>query len=78
MSNKLELRFDLSKENIIGFVKTIWSSDVEFNEGGAIGSRNHRIEMWFEVIENTSKTLSGTFGDGFSTKLLKMNLQEYL
>ena len=72
VSNKLELRFDLSKENIIGFVKTIWSSDVEFNEGGAIGSRNHRIEMWFEVIENTSKTLSGTFfGDGFSTKIVE-------
>ena len=70
-TSQLDLRFEINKENIIGFVKTIWSSDVEFNEGGAIGSRNHRIEMWLEVVKETSKSTSGIlFGDGFSGKIV--------
>jgi hypothetical protein len=60
------IRFDLTPESIFLFIKTIWDSNIEMDDGGAIGTRTHRISMWFEVLNNSLKNVKIFFlGNGY-------------
>ncbi len=66
------LRFEINLVNILDFVKSIWDSNIEMEEGGAIGTRNHRLDMWLEVISKSYvdfRTLF--FGNGFNNKIVE-------
>ena len=72
--NIFEQRFELTAENLLSFVQTIWDSNVQMDSGGAIGSKNHRIEMWIEIINDTSSSLNKfLFGIGFEGFIIQNN-----
>lgn len=59
-------RYEISAEFLFNFVGSIFSSDVDLG-GDAIGTRNHRLEMWYDIIQyNLSSWERFLFGNGFS------------
>ena len=63
-------RFELSSINLLKFLGSIFINFEELG-GDMSGTRSHRLEMWFEIIEIVSSNpLNLLFGMGFHGEVL--------